>query len=40
MWGQGFGGPLGFGMLDDISGDNHYYRRRRVSRFLSRNARL
>jgi hypothetical protein len=25
MWGQGFGGPLGFGMLDDISGDDYYY---------------
>ncbi len=25
MWAQGFGGPLGFGMLDDVSGDDHYY---------------
>jgi len=25
MWAQGFGGPLGFGMLDDIDGDDHYY---------------
>lgn len=25
MWAQGFGGPLGFGLLDDISGDDHYY---------------
>ena len=25
MWGQGFGGPLGFGLLDDASGDDHYF---------------
>lgn len=25
MWGQGFGGPLGFGMLDDLDGRDHYY---------------
>lgn len=25
MWGQGFGGPLGFGMLDDIEGEDHYF---------------
>jgi hypothetical protein len=25
MWAQGFGGPLGWGMLDDIEGDDHYY---------------
>ncbi len=25
MWGQGLGGPLGFGILDDISGNDHYY---------------
>lgn len=25
MWAQGFGGPLGFGMLDDIEGDDHYF---------------
>lgn len=25
MWGQGFGGPLGFGVLDDLGGDDHYY---------------
>ena len=25
MWAQGFGGPLGFGMLDDLAGDDHYY---------------
>lgn len=25
MWAQGFGGPLGFGLLDDLSGDDHYY---------------
>ena len=25
MWAQGFGGPLGFGMLDDLEGDDHYY---------------
>ena len=25
MWAQGFGGPLGFGILDDVKGDNHYY---------------
>ncbi len=25
MWAQGFGGPLGFGLLDDLSGDDHYF---------------
>ncbi|MGA2033667.1 MAG: hypothetical protein ABSG68_15540 [Thermoguttaceae bacterium] len=25
MWAQGFGGPLGFGLLDDLKGDDHYY---------------
>jgi hypothetical protein len=25
MWAQGFGGPLGFGMLDDMVGKDHYY---------------
>jgi len=25
MWGQGLGGPLGFGILDDIQGNDHYY---------------
>ena len=25
MWAQGFGGPLGFGVLDDVEGDDHYY---------------
>jgi len=25
MWGQGLGGPLGFGILDDIQGHDHYY---------------
>jgi len=25
MWGQGFGGPWGFGLLDDIDGKDHYY---------------
>jgi hypothetical protein len=25
MWAQGFGGPLGFGVLDDPEGDDHYY---------------
>ncbi|MBN2216191.1 MAG: hypothetical protein JW719_02315 [Pirellulales bacterium] len=25
MWGQGFGGPLGFGVLDDLTGDDHFY---------------
>jgi len=25
MWAQGFGGPLGFGLLDSNVGDNHYY---------------
>jgi len=25
MWGQGFGGPLGFGLLDDVAGKDHYY---------------
>ncbi len=25
MWAQGFGNPLGFGLLDNVVGDNHYY---------------
>ncbi|MCE5269312.1 MAG: hypothetical protein LLG00_15655 [Planctomycetaceae bacterium] len=25
MWAQGFGGPLGFGMLENVTGNNHYY---------------
>ncbi len=25
MWGQGFGGPLGFGLLDDLDGKDRYY---------------
>jgi hypothetical protein len=25
MWAQGLGAPLGFGLLDDLSGDDHYY---------------
>ena len=25
MWAQGFGGPLGFGLLDDLDGNDHYY---------------
>ena len=25
MWGQGLGGPLGFGIIDDIGGYDHYY---------------
>ena len=25
MWAQGFGGPLGFGLLDDLQGKDHYY---------------
>lgn len=25
MWAQGFGGPLGFGVLDDLAGEDHYY---------------
>lgn len=25
MWAQGYGGPLGFGILDDIAGDDYYY---------------
>ena len=25
MWAQGFGGPLGFGLLEDLVGDDHYY---------------
>ncbi len=25
MWAQGFGGPLGLGLLDDVDGDDHYY---------------
>jgi len=24
MWAQGFGGPLGLGLLDDLAGDDHY----------------
>lgn len=25
MWGQGFAGPLGFALLDDLQGNDHYY---------------
>jgi hypothetical protein len=25
MWAQGFGGPLGFGVIDDVDGNDHYY---------------
>lgn len=25
MWAQGFGNPLGFGVLDDLAGEDHYY---------------
>ncbi len=25
MWAQGFGGPLGFGLIDDVGGNDHYY---------------
>ena len=25
MWAQGVGGPIGFGMLDDIAGNDHFY---------------
>jgi hypothetical protein len=25
LWAQGVGGPLGFGMLDDVGGNDHYY---------------
>ncbi|MCE5303808.1 MAG: hypothetical protein LLF97_11975 [Planctomycetaceae bacterium] len=25
MWAQGVGGPLGFGLLEDVSGNDHYY---------------
>jgi hypothetical protein len=25
MWGQGVGGPCGFGLLDDLGGSDHYY---------------
>ena len=25
MWAQGFGGPLGFGLLDDADGNDHYF---------------
>jgi hypothetical protein len=25
MWGQGFGGPLGFALLDDVRGNDHYF---------------
>ena len=25
LWGQGMGAPLGFGLLEDLDGDDHYY---------------
>ena len=25
LWAQGYGGPLGFALLDDLTGDDHYY---------------
>lgn len=25
MWAQGFGGPMGFGVLEDVDGQDHYY---------------
>ncbi len=25
MWAQGFGAPMGFGLLDDVKGNDHYY---------------
>ena len=25
LWAQGMGGPLGFGLLDNVKGNNHYY---------------
>jgi hypothetical protein len=25
MWGQGVGGPLGFGLCEDLAGNDHYY---------------
>jgi hypothetical protein len=25
MWAQGYGGPLGFALLDDVAGNDHYY---------------
>ncbi len=25
LWAQGMGGPLGFGLLDDLDGNDHYY---------------
>lgn len=25
MWAQGFGAPLGFGLLDDLTGNDHYF---------------
>ena len=25
MWAQGLGGPLGFGIIDDLKGHDHYY---------------
>ena len=25
MWAQGFGGPLGFGVLEDLASEDHYY---------------
>jgi hypothetical protein len=25
LWAQGFGGPLGFGLLDDLDGKDHYF---------------
>ena len=41
MWAQGMGGPLGFGVLDDLDGRRPLLLRRHVARFvLPRNARL
>ena len=40
MWAQGFGGPLGFGLLDNVTGNNHYYCGGMWRDSLSRNPRL
>ncbi len=41
LWAQGMGGPFGFGLLDNVKGNNHYYCGGMWRRFvLSRNARL
>ena len=34
MWAQGFGGPLGFGLLDDLAGKDHYSLGRTLSELV------